>query len=399
VPLFTRIVVGALALLAWAAPATAGPESALDILKRAESAHAWVYHSATTNEVEEITQQSDKNGAHIKGTVIRYEDAQERVHFDTRFRELKNTFSSKGPSSKVIEAHYILADGRHAYYGAPGVIVNLARDPQRFEKWRRVLHAMPRLGGFLDGWVQTTASVGGSAIFELARGGQCEVAQQTEPIGGIECVRLDAATPAGKLQAWFAPSRDYGLARLTLYYKGEGTGDFSEYRIVVDQIEFEQVDGRWVAIAGRYQAHRVPADANAAAYDESVTVRRTRVDLKPKFDPATFSFAMIPNGTMAQVEDDIASGVQYVWRDGDAVPTIDERTAEQMRRRAAVAAAERNGSKGQPAQPPFSRRLLPEAVRRAGLALLAAVAALLAYLGIERWVLPRWRVRGDRTRG
>lgn len=247
---------------------------------------------------------------------------------------LKLTFdrdAEAGRNNPPVESEQVFAGDLGFIYLPFRNRVQLARVAEDVNRWRDNLVHDYKYGTFLDGYI-FAGNAGNQSVINLALLSSPKLLPMVEKIDGVECRIVEALTSGGLLRLWIAPSKDFCLAKYEIEQDGHEDGSLAKFKATFDQAEFEKIDDRTILVAGRFTTKVVPVSPREPAYSETVLARRTEVDLHPQFDdPKLFSPSTVPDGAEVWVEDDLDSGVRYIWRDGAAVPAVNEQTLDSIR--------------------------------------------------------------------
>jgi hypothetical protein len=252
--------------------------------------------------------------------------------------------------------------------------LQLARNPDRVEKMRRVALCDCTTGCFLDGYVD-----GMSHIVDLIRNVAAPITVRTDTVDGLRCDLVEARTPAEWIRIWVSPSKDSTVVKYVLEQTpAAGLPSRAEF----EATQFLTIDDRTLVSAGRSTRSWVD-QATHAKWQETVEARRSIVNVHPALnDGDVFTTRDAPNGMRVFLDDLPDVGVDFVWNNGRAVPKVDPALFDELGK-----SVQRTLSGDQPApaalaQTGFVEAQNDEAARRMTqlwivLAGLAAIALLL----------------------
>ena len=302
------------------APAFTGSLEAQDLLTKAEAASAWTASATSTVKLKDRIAYLEPKAMRFQSesVVRRYRSPDGRSHL--KIEQLSHKFNG-GEDSGTCHFEYILAGKQHIFLflppGGKGQ-VQLNRDPESVETWRRGNLADTRVGGFLDGWAGDVEG-GAQSVIELSRKGSVKLSAVAEVVDGVDCRVVESETPAGIVRIWVAPAQGYNIAKFTIGRPAASDKRGPSYQMVFDQAKFATVGGRIVVAGGHYQEKHIadPSQAEGESWDQEATAERPEVDLHPRFDePGLFTASGIPNGASVLVVGDEG---RYTWKDGKPV--------------------------------------------------------------------------------
>lgn len=192
----------------------------------------------------------------------------------------------------------------------------------------RWVRRYPQYGGFLDGYF---SSSGDMRFTELLLNSQdARVLDREEEFGERVCSVVEGRCDFGEITLWIAKDEPHTLHRVE-YLKG--TGDLLEgnqvvgepptdenagfpksWRIVVDGLEHQVIDGKPVCASGvlTLTVERMDGKTETQTYRS----RREGIVLNPSFDADAFQIDL-PEGVPVTHWDHQDSGLRFVWRNGN----------------------------------------------------------------------------------
>jgi hypothetical protein len=168
-------------------------------------------------------------------------------------------------------------------------------------------------------------------------------------LDGKKCVIVQATTESGKYKVWFAPDYDYNVMRLELtkcvgdkaygYIVGEEPEPDPKFAkkleqkglfvprqrkqvdLILSDITLKEIDGKWLPVAGVFYRKDIYKDGE---FEERWhEIRRVLIDLKPDFMELNAFKPKIHDGVKVFYKG-MLRPVDYVWRNGEVVPDIDD---------------------------------------------------------------------------
>lgn len=169
-------------------------------------------------------------------------------------------------------------------------------------------------------------------------------------IDDIKCEVLLAKTESGVYKVWFAPGYDYNVLRLELtksigdkaygYIVGQEARSLSsqilneltkdnslasiqkqECKFILSDVKLQEINGTWLPIEGKYYVKQTYQDGE---YNESwYETKRVAIDLEPDLEALNAFKPKINNGVQVLYKGK-PNIIDYVWRDGEIVPDIDD---------------------------------------------------------------------------
>jgi len=190
---------------------------------------------------------------------------------------------------------------------------------------RRRLLSNSVYGNFLDGII---ALGGGPIKLSKLLCSKPKLLQEMEKVDGVYCYVIKSTTAYGNVTAWISPEKDYNamkyIIRKTkdnlLMGKTLEERGIEETTTVIDSIEMEVINGKYVPVYGKYTYTSRFKDGLVKT--TQVKVGRSEIKLHPDFEGTGAFKVNLPNGTQVRILD--APGVRYIWRDGELVPDIEE---------------------------------------------------------------------------
>ena len=166
-----------------------------------------------------------------------------------------------------------------------------------------------------------------------------------------ECLLLSLSNDNGLLNVWLSPEYDYNICRMesvksqgqTVY--GERlpiklqqspedfdesirpyipTGDMAKVSFVLSDVDFQNIDGKWIATEGTHKTTTTYTDGKVKT--EIHTHKRTSIDLSPDLTEAFIS--NIKNGSRVYFDSPIEIVMQHFWEDGKIIPKVEEHIEE-----------------------------------------------------------------------
>jgi hypothetical protein len=333
-------MIAIMSTMAVASAARAADSDVDALLDKARQAVAWCTLSATTTQIVSKVEQDGQAVQTLQGTMRRFRDG-------AKVREVLDATVEARGQKDARRSDVLFADGMRVFY-VEGISAQVAMTPDKSAKYAVGTLVDSTAGGFLDGFFDfcngtAKPTMQNQCLFDLAQSGNATLRTQDDSTQGVVCKVVDSETSLGHLAIWIAPSEGFNVAKVEF----SRTGAVAQpYSILFDQAEFGQNSGRNVLIRGHFrQTAGSPAHAGMIVVD--VTAHRTAVDSAPTFDASTFNTSFIKDGTQTFVEEDLGSGVQYVWQDGKAVPYKDEATLTSIHDQIAEVRAE-NGAGDSP---------------------------------------------------
>jgi hypothetical protein len=213
-------------------------------------------------------------------------------------------------------------------------MVGAVRPSGMSERVERQLGGILLQGGReLDGYIPVT---GAKHISDLLMDASELRIRGQESIDQVVCQVVVGTTPYGGLAVWIAPDKGYHVLKYQMergaddQYAGGRT--FRQWHVqytisgnpetlvgvscVLDGVEFLQKPDGLAPIAGRLtNRHHL---ASGTDFVLTSAIRRTEVDLNPKFEGTDAFLIDLPEGVDLFNLDD-QSGVKYLWRGGKAV--------------------------------------------------------------------------------
>jgi hypothetical protein len=300
------------------------------MLLRAEQATAWFDHAAVVTQVRYSAAQDTYPPTHSEIQVRQYFGP----HGEMRVKMEISQHAPTGKRKTPVEREYIVAGDRHVLF-FPSLVppkVLLSRTERDIEKWKEIIRCDPMAGCFLVGRF-VGGDLGNVSIFELARRGHPRVLATRGNVNDVPCEIVESDAPVGVVRIWIAPSLEYNFVKFEFEQNGAAGKVSKDFKASFEFTDKANRGGRTILLAGRYHSSFVPMQGSGfQSLTEDVEARRTDVDSSPTYtDPNLFSFADVPNGAMVTFDDDRASTVQYIWRDGKAVPLVDSGLLEWIR--------------------------------------------------------------------
>ncbi len=225
----------------------------------------------------------------------------------------------------------VVAGGRYIRFTDSAGAFIPARISRNYEKHVNKLLDNSRYGGPL--WGRIHGNNHKSVADLLAESADVHLRDQQENIGNVLCYVLEGANDYGKTTVWIAPDMGYSALKWSI----EKTGDdlFDDRSMlgdstveVFDSIKLQSINGVFVPIEGVFTQSGSSPDGQK--YMTREYYRVSDIQLNPDFGALGAFKVDLPNGTRVQVEE--ASGVRYIWRDGQIVPDVDGPTFEEIER-------------------------------------------------------------------
>jgi len=167
-------------------------------------------------------------------------------------------------------------------------------------------------------------------------------------VGESDCYVIEVSGKNGQYTLWIDPQHGYNIAQAKVR-KREGDIVFGEpmgqredsvkvsellpqalaitrYDFELSNVKFEKVGDKWVPVAGQADVVLERGKDNLTEYTRRH--ERTLVDIDPDFEAIGAFVADLPDGLKIMIPE--APGVQYVWQDGRAVPSLDEFVPESI---------------------------------------------------------------------
>jgi hypothetical protein len=159
-----------------------------------------------------------------------------------------------------------------------------------------------------------------------------------ETIGGELCKVVQATTRIGSLTLWLSSTHSHLLKKVVRitgqsHYISDDTtlaafnkdpamadlfGFVQLYRVTVEKIGYQNVNGRTVVQSGTATTEHIRNDKSVWA--NVCVLTRSDFDLKPDFASLNAFEIAVKDATRVNNPEVPASGVQYEWRDGKVVP-------------------------------------------------------------------------------
>jgi hypothetical protein len=152
----------------------------------------------------------------------------------------------------------------------------------------------------------------------------------TEDIRGSQCYLLEALTDHGAYKVWLDPAYGYLPRKAIVRKRGSDVFDhkpltetyLSEVDFVLDAVEIQRVDGRFVPVACELEETWRRRDGRVQT--TRTTHKRTHIDFEPDFEAMGAFKPDIPNGTRVNYQDFMQTGLAYEWMNGKIVPAVDD---------------------------------------------------------------------------
>jgi len=224
----------------------------------------------------------------------------------------------------------IVAGGRYISFTNPAAEVLIpARVVQKYEKHVSRLMENSTYGGPL--WGRIYGNNHKSVADLLAESPDVHLRDQQESIGGVLCYVLEGTNDYGRTTAWVAPDMGYSAMKWSIEKTGDDLFDdrsMSGGSTVesFDSVKLQNINGVFVPIEGVFT--HSGSNPEGRRYMTREYYRVSDIQLSPDFGALGAFKVDLPNGTRVQVEE--ASGVRYVWRDGQIVPDVDGPTFEEI---------------------------------------------------------------------
>ncbi len=319
-----------------AAPMTAAPWAALPASRAAEDPHqllqkvsqavAWTKQSFSEKVQLELRASLGSTKVGTDSTVERYQCSDGRLHIV--YRPTQALDRGKWVKSDFSLDFLLAADEKYYLWSeAPSdpayAYVQIMRSKENMERWRGFRNGGLRHAHFLEDFYETSNTSG--SILDLAKSGTVDPAVWTEQIGGVECYRLDAQTKLGHLRMWISPTQGSNVVRYTLEQKADSAGN-TPLSVVFEATKVIKVNGQYVISEGSYEVKDVYEGNNNV---QSAKAKRTEITFNPVFDANVFTTHAVRDGWKARFDDDLNPGIDYVWRNGNAVPKDDRQTVDE----------------------------------------------------------------------
>lgn len=161
-----------------------------------------------------------------------------------------------------------------------------------------------------------------------------------------KCFLLSLQNNNGQLKVWLSPEYDYNICRMESV-KSEGqtvygerlpikspynpaefeesmrpyvpTGNMTEVSFVLSNVDFDNVDGKWIARGGIFKTTTTYSDGKVQTMIH--THKRTLIDLSPDLTDAFVP--NIKNGTRVYFDSPIDTVMPHFWENGKIVTRID----------------------------------------------------------------------------
>lgn len=219
--------------------------------------------------------------------------------------------------------------------------LKIATDRQHREQYVAVGRPDAALAGSLPG--------DHSPVIALLRQAKdLRIKDAMEAVGGNDCHVLEAMTTSGAYSLWINPERGYNISKAVvrktgddLYYGEPLSTPPPDYRklgisfedgfpvppptpreeclLVLEDVQFAQIDGIWVVVGGTYTQTEILEDARQLI--SSVRISRNNIVLSPDFTSLGAFMPRVPDGTPVSVEGQEAV-ISQVWKGGKPVLNI-----------------------------------------------------------------------------
>jgi len=287
-------------------------ESPQGMIEGLASSQRWAGRLAMALDID-IKPSSDNSGARPYGIKLVFHcDHQQRIEWLTQ----TSVEGVARVANDVINGEEMLRTRRDGEVWAKA---SLSRD---YEGFRKLLCDNPEYGSALLGRIYGNNHL---SIAELLRGAH-EVQTRQEILDGEACTVIEAHTSYGSVTAWIAPNKGYNALKWEIRKASQDLFDESKIQskswlAAFHATELRRIEGYYIPIRSEFSLEIAKKDGGPAAIDlYHYTVKN--VDLNPDFEALKAFQFNLPDGTPVSLRE--APGIGYVWRNGRAVPDVED---------------------------------------------------------------------------
>ncbi len=249
---------------------------------------------------------------------------------DGRFH-LKFDFHQYSANGVVLPPHTeekILSGSDWFYFNSAVKEIQIHTDQAHFAEFRDEVVLAARTGAYLDGYVDLGNGTG-TTLVKMIRGGSSRIDPKFQTVDGVQCCLVTTNTTWGKLSLWLSPSNGYLPAKGTLEPDFSRTPD-SYVGFTLDSVTFGTTGSNAVMLQGRYESHSKYGDY---LLDQKIVAHRNSIELNPDFaaNPNIFAPSDAAEGSRVIMEDAKTRTINYIWKQGKAVPYMDPAVLDQIK--------------------------------------------------------------------
>lgn len=238
--------------------------------------------------------------------------------------DIKETLRTNGPMAvdPVREEFILTNEGRMAIYMPEKTYSQLdLGKPDSAPAVAAGMIADPTWAGFLDGYVPVGGNGGADILKLAAQSSDLSISTSPQSVGGIEVYTLFSEGGDWRIRLSIAPEDDYCVVKASI--TRNSLGAVKRMEAFIDNVQLGEVGSERFVWSAHYFGRTDYTDPAKPELETDETAHRLNLRLDPPLDPSDFSLAEVPNGTPVQLIGQALSGIQYVWKDGNAVPYVD----------------------------------------------------------------------------
>jgi len=310
------------------------PESPQKMIEKLASSQKWADRVAMTTNID-IEPINNDYGVHpYRIKLIFHCDDQQRVEWLTeRWRTQTSATGGQGVDrvdNNAVSGEEMLRSANDVINGEEMLRISRdadevgarARISRNYEIDRRLFCDDPEYGSVLVGRIFGNNHL---SVAELLQGAQ-DVKVRQEALDGEACAVIKGRTPYGSVTVWIAPDKGYNALKWEIR-KGprdlfnESEIESKSWLATFHATELRRVQAYYIPIRSEFSLEIAKKGGGPAAIDlYNYTVEN--IDLHPDFDALKAFEFNLPNGTPVSLRE--APGISYIWRDGRAVPDVED---------------------------------------------------------------------------
>lgn len=170
---------------------------------------------------------------------------------------------------------------------------------------------------------------GGLSIAEVMQHGpSLKLRDEMESINGHQTYVLEAQTEQDTYVLWLDPEYGFNPRKVEMrrVLEGEPESSESERHLLIDGVNIEKVDGKYIIMSADIRYNREDPDGGEKQRSYEYSIKRANVNYNPDFDSVIEDFWKgVPDGTPVFYQDERRfQGVKYEWVNGQVRPKVDE---------------------------------------------------------------------------
>jgi len=176
-------------------------------------------------------------------------------------------------------------------------------------------------------YIEGAAWDGVTIVAAMRQAPSLRLRDRMELVNGHQTYVLEAQGMEDAYVMWIDPEHGFNPRRIEMirYHDGKRDPSDTKSRLLVDNINIENIDGKYIIMSADFEYKREPFEGEVGTMEVDFSLRRTNVNFNPDFSKAIKEFwEGVPEGVpISCIDERRMRGVQYEWVNGQVLAKVE----------------------------------------------------------------------------